>query len=80
MANHRETRLRRLEAHLTPVQPCPVCRGRPWRVVRVDRDTDAVVDESMPVDGCPACGVPIYRETILEEDPQADLRLMPKGP
>jgi Na+-translocating ferredoxin:NAD+ oxidoreductase RNF subunit RnfB len=34
----------------------------------VDRDTDAVISETMPGTGCPACGTSVCREYRLVAD------------
>ncbi len=60
-------RLNRLEL-IWPTPSCPVCLGRPSRVVTIDPDTDEQISETMPADGCPACGTPIFREYVVVRD------------
>ncbi len=59
-----DRRLSRLElVWRAPV--CPTCLGKPSRIVTVDLDTDEMISESMPADGCPRCGEPVHREYVL---------------
>jgi hypothetical protein len=36
--------------------------------VTIDRDTDAVISETMPGTGCPDCGASVFREYRLVLD------------
>lgn len=56
------TRLDRLETYFGDGGRCDVCRNRPVRVVTIDGATDTVTSETMPADGCPACGRPVAAE------------------
>lgn len=60
-------RLWRLEA-VWPDPHCPVCLGRPHRIVTIDGGTDEVTSETMPSGGCLACGQSVYREHRLVVD------------
>lgn len=69
--NGRSGRLDRLESLYRGSVTCPWCRDTPRRYATIDADTGAVLRESMPRDGCPACGrLPlISREYVLEGAP-----------
>lgn len=62
-----ERRLRHLET-VWPKPRCPICLGRPHRIVMVDSVTDEVISETMPGTGCPDCGSSVYREYRLVAD------------
>jgi hypothetical protein len=62
-----DRRLRHLET-IWPEPRCSTCLGRPHRVVTIDRDTDAVISETMPGTGCSACGASVFREYRLVVD------------
>jgi len=67
MADSIDRRLGRLElVWRAPV--CPTCVDKPHRIVTVDADTDEVISESMPADGCPRCETPVFREYHLVAD------------
>ena len=68
-------RLTRLEL-IWPKPSCPVCFGRPSRVVTIDPVTDEELSETMPADGCPACGALIFRQYVIVDD-DVPLRLVP---
>lgn len=61
-------------SHLELVWPkpsCPVCLGKPSRVVTIDPVTDEVINESMPATGCPVCGKGVFREYLIVVDDDA---------
>jgi hypothetical protein len=47
---------------------CQTCHGRPSRVVSIDAETGAETGATMPADGCPDCGRPVFREYQLIAD------------
>jgi len=47
---------------------CQACHGRPSRVVSIDASTGAETGATMPADGCPDCGRPVFREYQLIAD------------
>ena len=49
-------------------RPCQTCSGRPSRVVCIDAETGAEIGATMPADGCPDCGRPVFREYQLIAD------------
>jgi len=62
-----EGRLIALE-HALGTRTCQTCSGRPSRVVRIDAETGAETGATMPADGCPDCGGPVFREYQLIAD------------
>jgi len=52
---------------------CQACHGRPSRVVFIDAETGAETGATMPADGCPDCGHPVFREYQLIGMTLADL-------
>jgi hypothetical protein len=54
-------RLERLEAAAHP-GACPTCHNHPTRIVAIDEETGEETGASLPADGCPGCGRPIWRE------------------
>ncbi len=62
-----EGRLIALE-HALGTRTCQTCHGRPSRVVSIDAETGAETGATMPADGCPDCGRPVFREYQLIAD------------
>jgi len=62
-----EGRLIALE-HALGTRTCQTCYGHPSRVVFIDAETGAETGATMPADGCPACGRPVFREYQLIAD------------
>lgn len=63
--------MRRRLNHLELIWPkpsCPVCLGKPSRVVTIDPDTDEEISANLPATGCPECGTAIFREYLLVAD------------
>jgi hypothetical protein len=52
-------RLERLEVTYRALTLCRRCYGHPVRLTGHDERTGALITESMPADGCPACGRPV---------------------
>ena len=67
-----EGRLIALE-HALGTRTCQTCSGHPSRIVYIDAETGAETGASMPADGCPACGRPVFREYQLIGMTVADL-------
>ena len=67
-----EGRLIALE-HALGTRTCQTCHGRPSRVVSIDAETGAETGATMPADGCPDCGHPVFREYQLIGMTLADL-------
>ncbi len=67
-----EGRLIALE-HALGTRTCQMCNGRPSRVVYIDAETGAETGATMPADGCPDCGRPVFREYQLIGMTLADL-------
>jgi hypothetical protein len=51
--------------HALGTRTCQTCSGHPSRIVYIDAETGAETGASMPADGCPACGRPVFREYQL---------------
>jgi hypothetical protein len=54
--------------HALGTRTCQTCHGRPSRVVSIDPETGAETSATMPADGCPDCGRPVFREYQLIAD------------
>lgn len=67
MRPDRLRRLARLEASM-PRPHCPTCANFPTRIVTIDETADTVLSETMPPDGCPMCGRPVWREVRIVAD------------
>ena len=59
--------------HALGTRTCQTCSGHPSRIVSIDAETGAETGASMPADGCPACGRPVFREYQLIGMTVADL-------
>jgi len=57
-----------LEHALMSTRTCQTCHGHPSRVVSIDASTGAETGATMPADGCPDCGRPVFREYRLIAD------------
>jgi hypothetical protein len=58
---------------------CLTCYGWPSRLVFVDAGTGEATGESLPADGCPACGRPIRRTHVLHDGTQVLFGLRMEG-
>jgi len=54
--------------HALGTRTCQTCHGRPSRVVSIDAETGEETGATMPADGCPDCGRPVFREYRLIAD------------
>lgn len=67
-SNGYRARLERVEAILLAAGGCPWCHDQPRRYVTIDADSGAVLSETMPCDGCPACGqLPLITREYVRE-------------